>query len=166
MDSSAFSESLSLVNSFSLFSCEISCGLDQLIGVRDSLLVDGWDNAILRSLCCAPGHSCVQLISYCSPFRAPSASCRALPCRTRQDSQACLCRSCAAPLPCKCASGIRGMACPSTFLSLLASCSWSYACRATHGLPPQRHWCTVGVLVGNHQCALRCPGRMASGAKR
>ena len=31
---------------------------------------------------------------------------------------------------CKCASGIRGMACPCTFLSLRASCSWSYACRA------------------------------------
>ena len=24
---------------------------------------------------------------------------------------------------------------------------------ATHGLPPQRHWCTVGVLAGTHQCA-------------
>ena len=41
---------------------------------------------------------------------------------------------------CKCANGIRGMACPCTFLSLRASCSWSYACRATHGLPPKRHW--------------------------
>ena len=25
---------------------------------------------------------------------------------------------------------------------------------------------TVGVLAGTHQCALRCPGKMASGAKR
>ena len=25
--------------------------------------------------------------------------------------------------------------------------------RATHGLPPWRHWCTVGVLAGTHQCA-------------
>ena len=25
------------------------------------------------------------------------------------------------------------------------------------------HWCTVGVLAGTHQCALRCPGRMALG---
>ena len=25
--------------------------------------------------------------------------------------------------------------------------------RATHGLPPWRHWCTVGVLGGTHQCA-------------
>ena len=25
--------------------------------------------------------------------------------------------------------------------------------RATDGLPPQRHWCTVGVLAGTHQCA-------------
>ena len=44
------------------------------------------------------------------------------------------------------------------FLSLRASCSWSCVCRATQGLPPQRHWCTVGVLAGTHQCALRCPG--------
>ena len=38
--------------------------------------------------------------------------------------------------------------------------------RATHGLPPQRHWCTVGVLAGTHQCALRCPSRRAWGAER
>ena len=25
--------------------------------------------------------------------------------------------------------------------------------RATHGLPPQRHWRTVGVLARTHQCA-------------
>ena len=24
------------------------------------------------------------------------------------------------------------------------------------------HWCTVGVHAGTHQCALRCPGKMAS----
>ena len=30
--------------------------------------------------------------------------------------------------------------------------SWSL-CRATHSLPPLRHWCTVGVLAGTHQCA-------------
>ena len=40
------------------------------------------------------------------------------------------------------------------------------ACRATHGLPPQTPWCAVGVLAWTHQCALRCPSRMASGAKR
>ena len=51
---------------------------------------------------------------------------------------------------------LRGMACPCTFLSLCGSCSWSCACRATNGLPPQRHQCTVGVLAGTHQCALRC----------
>ena len=38
--------------------------------------------------------------------------------------------------------------------------------RATHGLPLCGHWCTVGVHAGTHQCALRCPDRMASGTKR
>ena len=28
------------------------------------------------------------------------------------------------------------------------------------------HWGTVGLLAGTHQCALRCPGRVASGTKR
>ena len=58
------------------------------------------------------------------------------------------------------------MACPCPFFSPRASCSWSCVCRATHGLPQQRHWCTVGVLAGTYQCALRCPGRLASGTKR
>ena len=128
MDNSAFSESLSLVNSFSVFSCGISCGLHWLIGVRDSLLVNGWDNAILRPLCCAPGHSCVQLL-----LSVPCSLGTCASHRTGPDSRACLCRSCTALLPCKCASGIRGMACPCTFVSSRVSCSWSCLCRATHG---------------------------------
>ena len=52
---------------------------------------------------------------------------------------------------------------PCAFLSPRASCSWSCFCRATHGFPPQRHWCTVGVLAWTHPCA---PGRLASGRKR
>ena len=32
--------------------------------------------------------------------------------------------------------------------------------------PLRGRWCTVGVHAGTHQCALRYPGRMASGTKR
>ena len=37
---------------------------------------------------------------------------------------------------------------------------------ATHCLPVIRAQCTVGVLAGTHWGALRCPGRMESGAER
>ena len=39
---------------------------------------------------------------------------------------------------------------------------------ACHPRPSQfvGDWCTVGVLAGTHQCALRCPGKMTSETER
>ena len=47
-------------------------------------------------------------------------------------------------------------------------CDWAglTVVRATSRPHQCGHWCTEGVLAVTHQCALRCPGRMASGTGR
>ena len=61
-----------------------------------------------------------------------------------------------APLPCADTSVV-GHPC------VVSPCS---AVEPPTAFPLCGHWCTVGVLAGTHQCALRCPSKMASGTKR
>ena len=55
-----------------------------------------------------------------------------------------------------------------TFENKMLFCmTWFWTCsEPPTAFPLCGHWCAVGVLAGTHQCALTCPGRMVSGAKR